>query len=359
MSQSRPPSPMLSVPEKKTAAAELFRDRHFFNSASFSDIRDARAALSAATPNPQDQAPAFRRALLLRYHRLLFSARDDPCAFDETLAFTWHDAFRPHLRHASASLRFEKAALVFNVGAASSRIATAVVRETEGGVKAACAEFQRAAGAFRAVGEMMEGEEGATVDMSPQAALMLERLMLAQAQECCFERALAAGTSPAACSKVARQAALYYDEAYAALVAPPLQNHFERSWVSQIQLKAAQFNAEACYRYAIELHEKTEIGEEITRLQVGINAIVDAKRTARGAPGPLYDSASKLEQDMNRSLERAVNENNRIYLIRSPAAKSLAPLPAASLVRPASLSEILDAKTENGPQPSETSALRL
>lgn len=197
----------------------------------------------------------------------------------------------------------------------------------------------------------MIGEEG-TVDMGPEAAAMLERLMLAQAQECCFERALAAGTSPAACSKVARQAALYYEEAYAALVTPPLQNHFERSWVSHVQLKAAQFNAEACYRYAIELHEKTEIGEEIARLQFGINAIVDAKKTARGAPGSLYDAASRLEQDMNRNLERAVNENNRIYLMRIPAANLLAPRPAASLVRSASMSEILDAKIETGPKSS-------
>lgn len=339
---------MLSVPEKKTAAAELFRDRHFFGAASFSDIRDARAAV--AVPNPQAQPPASRRALLFRYHRLLFSARDDPCAFDETLCFTWHDAFRPHLKHAAASLRFEKAALVFNVGAAASRIAAAVSRATEEGVRAACGEFQRAAGAFRAVGEMMEEEEATTVDMGSQASAMLERLMLAQAQECCFERALAAGKSPPVCSKVARQAALYYEEAYAALVAPPLQNHFERSWVSHIQLKAALFNAEACYRYTIELHGKTEIGEEISRLQVGIKALVDAKRTARGAPGPLYDYAFRLEQDMNKSMETAKEENYRVYLFRIPAAESLASLPAASLVRSASLSEILDPKTDNSTQ---------
>ncbi|XP_044951545.1 vacuolar-sorting protein BRO1-like [Hordeum vulgare subsp. vulgare] len=346
---SRPLPPMLSVPEKKTAAAELFRDRHFFNSPVFTDLRDARASLSA--PNPQTQPPSSSRALLLRYHRLLSSARDDPCAFDDNLAFTWHDAFRPNLKHTSASLRFEKAAVVFNVGAASSRIAAAVDRAAEGGVKEACGEFQRAAGAFRAVGQMMEGEEG-TVDMSPEAAAMLERLMLAQAQECCFERALAAGTSPAACSKVARQAALYYEEAYGALVIPPLQNHIERSWLSHIQLKAAQLNAEACYRYAIELHEKMEIGEEIARLQFGINAVVDAKRTARGAPASLYDSVSRLEQEMNQNLEKVVNENNRIYLMRVPAAKLLSPLPSASLVRSASKSEVLDAKTETGLQSS-------
>ena len=133
------------------------------------------------------------------------------------------------------------------------------------------------------------------------------------------------------------QAALYYEEANDALVAPPLQNHFERSWVSQVQLKAALFNAEACYRHAIDLHEKTKIGEEVARLQVGINAIVDTKRTARGAPGPLYDYASRLEQDMNKSLETAKKENSRVYLFRIPAAASLASLPAASLVRSASL----------------------
>ncbi|TVU29064.1 hypothetical protein EJB05_20607, partial [Eragrostis curvula] len=341
------PSPMLSVPEKKTAAAVLFRDRHFFNSAFFNEIRDLRAALSAGDSDP----PASRRAILLRYHHLLFSARDDPCAFDETLTFTWHDAFKPHLKHSSASLRFEKAALVFNLGAVASNIAAAVDRATAGGVKEACAQFQRAAGAFRAVGEMMEGQGESTVDMSPQAAAMLERLMLAQAQECCFERALAAGTSRAACSKVAMQAGLYYKEAYDALLSPPLHNHFERSWISQIQLKAALFNAEACYRYAMELHEKTEIGEEVARLQVGLNAIEDAK-SAKGAPRLLYDSASRLEQDLKQSFEKAVNENHRIYLMRVPAGKSLAPLPAASLVRPASLSEILDTKTESDAQPS-------
>ena len=148
------------------------------------------------------------------------------------------------------------------------------------------------------------------------------------------------------------QAALYYEEAYAALVIPPLQNHFERSWLSHVQLKAAQFNAEACYRYAIELHDKMEIGEEIARLQFGINAVVDAKRTARGAPASLYDSVSRLEQDMNQNLEKAVNENNRIYLMRVPAAKLLSPLPSASLVRSASKSEVLDAKAETGLQSS-------
>ncbi|KAG8060130.1 hypothetical protein GUJ93_ZPchr0002g24877 [Zizania palustris] len=204
MSRPPPPSPMLSVPEKKTAAAELFRDRHFFNSAFFTDLREARASLSAASSQTTTQDPSARRALLLRYHRLLASARDDPCAFDDNLSFTWNDAFRPHLKRTAASIRFEKAALVFNVGAASSRIAVDVDRVAEGGIKAACGEFQRAAGAFRAAAELMDREEG-TVDMGPEAAAMLERLMLAQAQECCFERALAAGTSPAACSKVAKQ----------------------------------------------------------------------------------------------------------------------------------------------------------
>jgi programmed cell death 6-interacting protein len=199
----RPPSPVLYVQEKKTAVAGIFGDRHFFDAASFSDIRAARVAV--AVPNPQAQPPASRRALLLRYHRLLSSARNDTCAFDETLYITWHDAFRPHLKHTAASLRLEKAAIVFNVGAAASRIAATVSRATEEGVRAACGEFQRAAGAFRAVGEMMEEEEATTVDMSSQASAMLERLMLAQAQECCFERALDAGKSQTVCSKVARQ----------------------------------------------------------------------------------------------------------------------------------------------------------
>lgn len=175
---------------------------------------------------------------------------------------------------------------------------------------------------------------------------MLERLMLAQAQECFFEKVIGDGRPPGLCSKVARQVGLYYEEAYAALNSAPLNQHFDRSWVSHVQLKAAQFYAEACYRCSLELHDKEEIAEEIARLSIGISALADAKKSAKGVAAPLMDAVTKLESNMNRNLERAKKENDRVYLMRVPPASSLSTLPAASLVKSVPMAEVLDASKE-------------
>ena len=142
------------------------------------------------------------------------------------------------------------------------------------------------------------------------------------------------------------QVGIFYEEAYAALSAPPLSQHFDRTWVSHVQLKAAQFYADACYRYSLDLHEKEEIAEEIARLKIGMSALADAKKAAKGVAAQLLDSVNKLESNMKTNLERAMKENDRVYLMRVPAAGSLGALPAASLVKPTSLAEVLDASKE-------------
>ncbi|KAK8949151.1 hypothetical protein KSP39_PZI006212 [Platanthera zijinensis] len=75
---------------------------------------------------------------------------------------------------------------------------------------------------------------------------------------------------------------LFYEEAYAALNAVPLNKHFDRAWISHVQLKAAQFYSEACYRFSLELHEKEEIAKEIARLKIGLSALNDARKSVKG-----------------------------------------------------------------------------
>lgn len=113
-----------------------------------------------------------------------------------------------------------------------------------------------------------------------------------------------------------------------------------------MQLKASQFYAEACYRASLDLHQKEEIAEEIARLKSGTNALTDAKKSVKRVAPSLLDSVGRLESNMKRNLERAMKENDRVYLMRVPALDSLEPIPAASLVKPASLSEIFDATKE-------------
>jgi programmed cell death 6-interacting protein len=175
---------------------------------------------------------------------------------------------------------------------------------------------------------------------------MLEKLMLAQAQECFYEKVVLDQKPPSLCAKIARQVSLYYEEAHASLTLPPLNQYIDRGWVSHIMLKASQFHGEACYRIAIDLHEKENIGEEIARLKVGAASLANAKKAAKGVVASLLDAVSKLETSINANLERATRENDRVYLMKIPSVTTLGPLPSASLVKPTNMAEALDASKE-------------
>ncbi|XP_065007934.1 vacuolar-sorting protein BRO1-like [Musa acuminata AAA Group] len=353
---------MLAVHEKKTTAVDLYRPLRNYIAYTFSEhdaqvadddlqtIRQLRLNLEKPSPSSLD----LRRDLLISYFRAIAAVEPRfPISPDRShvhsLTFTWFDAFRSNKKAALPSIHLEKAAVLFNLGAVYSQIALAADPTSAAGLKQACNGFQSAAGAFAFLKDHAAPKAvaaGATVDLSVECAVMLEKLMLAQSQECFFEKVIGDAKPPGLCSKVARQVGVYYEEAYAALNASPLNQHFDRTWISHVQLKAAQFYAEACYRYSLELHEKEEIAEEIARLRIGISALVDAKKSAKGVAQPLLDAANKLETNMNHNLERSVKENDRVYLMRIPAASSLAALPAASLAKPIPLGEVLNASKE-------------
>ncbi|XP_062205317.1 vacuolar-sorting protein BRO1-like [Phragmites australis] len=358
---------MLAIHEKKTTPTDLYRPLRLYIASAYSEreaaaadddlcaVRDLRAAIEQPSL-PDASSLEQRRDALLAYARALalveprFPISSDR-AHVHSLTFTWHDAFKGNKKCGLASVHLEKAAVLFNLGAVYSQIALAADRSTDVGIRTACGAFQSAAGAFAWLRESGVAAKAivagaTTVDVTPECAGMLEKLMLAQAQECFFEKVVAGGKPPALCSKVARQVGIFYEEAYAALSAPSLSQHFDKTWVSHIQLKAAQFYADACYRYSLDLHEKEEIAEEIARLKIGMGALADAKKAARGVAAQLLDSVNKLESNMKTNLERAMKENDRVYLMRVPAAGSLGALPAAPLVKSTSLAEALDASKE-------------
>ncbi|KAG9448896.1 hypothetical protein H6P81_008861 [Aristolochia fimbriata] len=354
---------MLAIHEKKTGSTvDLYRALRQYIVYHYSEreaqnleddleaVRDMRASIE----KPAESLDA-RRDLLQKYYRALCLMESRfPISPDKdhvnTITFVWCDAFKQNKKASLLNIHLEKAAVLFNLGAIYSQIALSADRTSPNGLKQACNSFQLAAGAFAFLRDHEAGKVAVTgqgtADISSECAAMLERLMLAQAQECFFEKVIGDGKPPGLCSKVARQVGLFYEEAHAALSVPPLNQHFDRTWISHVQLKAAQFFSEASYRYGLELHSKDEIAEEIARLKCGISTLADAKKTAKGVAVPLLEAVSRLEANLARNLERAQKENDRVYLMRVPAANSLHPLPTASLVKSASLNEILDASKE-------------
>ncbi|XP_024021584.1 vacuolar-sorting protein BRO1 [Morus notabilis] len=354
---------MLALYEKKTTQIDLYRPLRNFIAFNYSereaqnlddDLQTLKQLRSDVERHSDPSLPA-RRDLLQSYFKTLCLVETRfPISPDKdhinSITFVWHDAFKNKQKALQQNIHLEKAAVLFNLGAVYSQIGLSYDRSTVEGRRQASHAFIAAAGAFAFLRDNAATKasigSSTTVDLSVECAGMLERLMLAQAQECVFENSIAKGSTPGVCAKISRQVGLYYEEALAALNAAPLNQHFDKGWVSHVQLKAALFFAEACYRYSLELHEKEEIAEEIARLKSGITALSEAKKSSKGAPAQLLEAITKLEATINRNLERAVKENDRVYLMRVPSPTSLPPLQSFSMVKPMAMNEVLDASKE-------------
>ncbi|KAF3585059.1 hypothetical protein F2Q69_00026766 [Brassica cretica] len=355
---------MLAIHEKKTSSVDLYRPLRNYITFTYSEreaqlLEDDLETLNQLRSDVErvpDPSPSARRDLLISYYKALCLVETRfPISPEKhhvnAVSFLWHDTFKQKHKATQQNIHLEKAAVLFNLGATYSQIGLGHDRTTVDGRRQASHAFIGAAGAFAYLGDNEStkasiGQSSTTVDVSVECVGMLERLMLAQAQECVFENTIAKGSTPGVSAKIARQVGIYYEEALAALTAPPLKDHFEKGWISHVQLKAALFYSEACYRYGMELHEKEEIAEEIARLRSGSSRLAEAKKSSRGAPAQLIEAMNKLEASINCNLDRAVKENDRVYLMRVPSPASLSPLPTFSMVKPMNMTEILDASKE-------------
>ncbi|KAL3338586.1 hypothetical protein AABB24_027622 [Solanum stoloniferum] len=356
---------MLTIPEKKTVSLDLYRPLRNYIVYNYSereaqnledDLQTLKQFRSDIERGPNESSLPARRDLLQNYYKALCAVESRfPISPDQdhinSVTFTWYDAFKNKLKAAQQNIYLEKAAVLFNLGAVHSQMGLGFDRSSVEGRRQGSHSFIAAAGAFAFLRDnvAMKASMGSsnTVDVSVECAGMLERLMLAQAQECVFENSIAKGNTPGVCAKISRQVGLFYEEALAALNVAPLNQHFDKAWLAHVQLKASLFYAEACYRYSLELHDKEEIAEEIARLKSGVSALSEARKTSpRGAPQQLLDAITKLEASSNLNLEQAIKENDRVYLMRVPPASSLPPLAAFSLVKPMQMNDILDASKE-------------
>ena len=221
------PSIMLALFEKKTTTVDLYRPLRNYIAFNYSErdaqnsdddletLKSLRADLERAS-DPSPSSLAARRDFLQRYFRALCLVETRfPISGDRdhvnAVTFVWHDAFRQKLKASQQNIHLEKAAVLFNLGAVSSQIALSHERSSAEGCRSASHAFIAAAGAFAFLRDNAATKAalgGATVDISVESAGMLERLMLAQAQECVFENSIAKGSTPGVCAKISRQVSL-------------------------------------------------------------------------------------------------------------------------------------------------------
>eukprot|EP00208_Stichococcus_sp_RCC1054_P002835 CAMPEP_0206140322 /NCGR_PEP_ID=MMETSP1473-20131121/9097_1 /ASSEMBLY_ACC=CAM_ASM_001109 /TAXON_ID=1461547 /ORGANISM="Stichococcus sp, Strain RCC1054" /LENGTH=740 /DNA_ID=CAMNT_0053534441 /DNA_START=308 /DNA_END=2527 /DNA_ORIENTATION=- len=283
--------------------------------------------------------PALRE-VMVKYYRALSSIETRfPISKDSGqmhVSFVWFDAFRPTKRSEQTSIHFEKAAILFNIAAIASQMAVATDRTTDAGVKEAARFFQEAAGAFAFLRDeaSLKMDTPRPHDVGPEAAAMLERLMLAQAQECVFEKAVNDQKSPAILARIAKQTAALYVDVLAALGQPPLLAHLDKSWTAHTTAKSGMYEAQALLSSGDAFHADDQVASEITRLREAQKVMAPVKKDLRGVNKELVDAVKALDETIARHLTRAERENATVYLQRVPATKDLPPIVSAMLVKP-------------------------
>ncbi|XP_008403087.1 rhophilin-2 isoform X1 [Poecilia reticulata] len=161
--------------------------------------------------------------------------------------FTWYDSFTG-VPVCQQNLSLEKASMVFNMAALYSQIGTRSDRQTIAGLQEAILSFQRAAGMLSHLKATFTHIP--SYDMSPAMVSMLIQLLIAQAQECLFEKIALPGVLNQFISliKMAQEAAKVseiYDQVHQFMVQTPIKDNVPLFWSTMSQVKTNHYRAMA------------------------------------------------------------------------------------------------------------------
>jgi hypothetical protein len=255
------------------------------------------------------------------------------------LRFQWTDAFQPDRGDGRSDVAFEKAALLFNLGAIASQVAMGADLSSESGVKNAARSYQEAAGVFGYLAERLVPrlEMPHPIDLSPDCCSMLATLCLAQAQECFYTKAAADRKSPALLARIARQVAEMYRGITAMNLSDTLKRELGKPMAAHLGIKAGLFTGLTLRHQAEVFIEDDECGQQIACLQEAQRVLEAARREGTGWVKVDRELIAKVDEALagiGAALQKAERENSSLYFQRVPPASDLAPPAPASLVAP-------------------------
>ncbi|KAK3714167.1 pH-response regulator protein palA/rim20 [Vermiconidia calcicola] len=247
--------------------------------------------------------------------------------------FTWYSSLGYHQNraHTENNLRFELANVLSNLAAMYSQLALSSNRATSDGLKAAANNFCFAAGIISHLQTTVlpELRTSPPEDMDDLTLQSLENLMLAQAQECFWQKAVKDGLKDASIAKLAAKVSdLYSTAGDWALKSDAISSE----WIHHINAKHHHFAAAAQYRAACDCLDKRRYGEEVARLRDSLNCVNEALKEGRYVNKAVLGDLNGLKTRVSEDLKRAERDNDTIYLIAEPSKSELRTLDRASMV---------------------------
>ncbi|ORX79707.1 BRO1-domain-containing protein [Basidiobolus meristosporus CBS 931.73] len=337
---------IIAVDLKKTESVQLTKPLREYIANSYSEppdlyVDDYRVieALRADCVNAEVHQNSLNR--LIRYYgQLVFISTKFPSDVD--IAFTWYNSFTKVKHPEQKNLHYERACILFNIGAMYSQLGQAENRSSSEGLKKACQHFQNAAGVFKYIQENLLSELrcSPTPDMGMPVLNALINLMLAQAQECFWQKAVKDQMKDAIIAKLAESVASFYDAAYDLASHNALGSLFGQQWMAQMHIKANHFHAAALFRKSSECIGQNKYGEEISRLRGADEYVRKGLELQRSGRESVINDLKSLQAIIQKNLNRAEKDNDMIYLELVPDLTNIAAITPANMVKPTPPSEI-------------------
>jgi programmed cell death 6-interacting protein len=229
--------------------------------------------------------------------------------------FTWYPALGYNLDRPTSqdNLKFELANVLYNLAALYSQLAHSLNRATDEGLKTSANYYCQAAGVLSHLKSNVLPELRSTPpeDMDTSTLESLEQLMLAQAQECYWQKAVMGGLKDASIAKLAAKVSDYYTDAGDWAIK---SEAISSEWIHHMTAKHHHFAAAAQYRQACDCLEKRKYGEEVARLRDSIACVNEALKEARYISKVVLNDLNGLKNRVSEDLKRAEKDNDLIYL---------------------------------------------
>lgn len=248
--------------------------------------------------------------------------------------FTWYPALGYNVERpvVQDNLKFENINILYNLAALYCQLAVGTSHADGDGLKAAASYHAQAAGVLSHIRStlLVDADVAATNlpdDLDGATLESLEKLMLAQAQECFWMRAVNERYKDATIAKLAARLSDLYNAAGEAAVR---SDAISRAWIHHMSAKRHHFAAAAQYRASLDCLEKRRYGEEVARLQDALQCANEGLKEGRGGllSKPVQEDLQSLKKRVEDDLKRAEKDNDIIYL-RACVVVVVAPPPLA------------------------------
>ncbi|GAB1318172.1 pH-response regulator protein palA/rim20 [Madurella fahalii] len=290
-------------------------------------------ALRRDAVNVREAHPSGIKKLQVYAGQLVWMGGKFP--IDIGVDFTWYPALGYHTEHPlpQNNLKYELMNVLYNLAALYSQLAISSNRTNTDGLKTAASFFSQAAGVLSHMKTEVLPElrmANPPDDMDEATLESLIQLLLAQSQECFWQKAVMDGYKDASIAKLAaRVSDLYSLAGEAAMRSEAISS----AWIHHMSAKHHHFAAAAQYRAACDCLDKKKYGEEVARLTDAVLCVNEGLKECKGGyiNKAVVDDLQGLKKRVEEDLKRADKDNEKLYFQAVPPKSELKILDRANM----------------------------